>query len=130
MRLSSEVNQYVSDQAPWALVKSDRARAASVLYVALQALDNLRLLFTPFLPHTCQRLHELLGYEGWLAGPLEFRTVVEEDGRSHEVLTGDYASWVGSWAPGTLRPGQPLAEPVPLFRKLDPAIVDDELGRR
>ena len=27
MRLASEVNQYVSDQAPWALVKTDRDRA-------------------------------------------------------------------------------------------------------
>ena len=36
MRLSSEVIQSVSDTAPWALVKSDRERAATVLYVALQ----------------------------------------------------------------------------------------------
>ena len=27
-------------------------------------------------------VHELLGYDGWLAGPLEFREVAEEDGRS------------------------------------------------
>jgi methionyl-tRNA synthetase len=86
------------------------------------------VLFTPFLPHTSQRLHELLGHEGWLAGPLEFRTVAEEGGRSHEVLTGDYASWVGRWEPGRLKPGQRLSEPQPLFRKLDSSVVDDELG--
>ena len=96
MRLSSEVNQYVSDTAPWALVKTDRDRAGTVLYVALRAVDSLKVIFTPFLPHTSQTLHELLGYEGWLAGPLEFREVDEDDGRSHQVLTGDYASWVGS----------------------------------
>jgi methionyl-tRNA synthetase len=130
MRLSSEVNQYLSDQAPWTLVRTDRERAGTVLYVALRAVDNLKVLFTPFLPHTSQQLHELLGYEGWLAGPLEFRAVVEEDGRRHEVLTGDYATWVGAWEPSTLRPGQRLAPPAPLFRKLDPGVVDDELGRR
>ena len=27
-----------------------------------------------------QVVHELLGYDGWIAGPLEFRTVAEEDG--------------------------------------------------
>ena len=79
MRLSSEVNQYVSDTAPWALVKTDRERAGTVLYVALRAVDSLKVIFTPFLPHTSQTLHELLGYEGWLAGPLEFREV-DEDG--------------------------------------------------
>ena len=73
MRLSSEVNQYVSDQAPWALVKTDRDRAGTVLYVALRAVDSLKVIFTPFLPHSSQTLHELLGYDGWLAGPLEFR---------------------------------------------------------
>jgi methionyl-tRNA synthetase len=128
MRLSSEVNQYVSETAPWALVKSDRDRAATVLYVALRAVDSLKVIFTPFLPHTSQQLHELLGYDGWLAGPLEFREVAETGGRSHLVLTGDYASWVGSWEPSSLPPGQTLREPRPLFRKLDPSTGEDELG--
>jgi methionyl-tRNA synthetase len=128
MRLSSEVNQYLSDQAPWALFKTDPERAATVLYVALRAVDSLKVLFTPFLPHTSQRLHEMLGYEGWLAGPLEFREVSEEGGRSHQVLTGDYASWSGSWQPSELPPGQELGEPAPLFRKLDPSVADEELG--
>jgi methionyl-tRNA synthetase len=129
MRLSSEVNQYVSDQAPWALVESDRERAGTVLYVGLRALDSLKVIFTPFLPHTSQALHELLGYDGWLAGPLAFREVDEEGGRSHEVLTGEYGGWVGRWEPSDLPPGQDLREPRPLIRKLDPSIVDDELAR-
>jgi methionyl-tRNA synthetase len=126
MRLSSEVNQYVSETAPWALVKSDRDRAGTVLYVALRAVDSLKVIFTPFLPHTSQTLHELLGYDGWLAGPLEFREVDENGGRSHQVLTGEYRSWVGRWEASTLPAGQPLREPVPLFRKLDPALVGGE----
>src|SRR5262245_55532598 len=129
MRLSSEVNQYISDQAPWALVKTDRDRAGTVLYVALRAVDSLKVIFTPFLPHSSQVLHELLGYEGWLAGPLEFRTVEEDGGRSHDVLTADYGDWTGTWQPSELAPGQKLREPVPLFKKLDDSIVDDELGR-
>ena len=117
------------EQAPWALVKTDRARAGTVLYVALRAVDSLKTMFTPFLPHTSQVVHELLGNEGVLAGPLEFREVAEEDGRTHQVLTGDYASWVGRWEPSALRAGQQLAEPRPLFRKLDESIVDEELRR-
>jgi methionyl-tRNA synthetase len=128
MRLSSEVNQYVSETAPWLLVKTDRERAATVLYVALRAVDSLKVIFTPFLPHTSQTLHELLGYDGWLAGPLEFRAVSEEDGRAHEVLTGDYASWTGSWQPSELPAGQPLREPVPLFTKLEETIGEDDLA--
>src|SRR6266508_1922787 len=72
LRLSDLANKYVSDQEPWKLVKGDRDRAATVLYVALRAVDSLKVLFTPFLPFSSQKLHELLGYEGWLAGPLLF----------------------------------------------------------
>ena len=130
MALASRVNGYVSDAAPWALVKEDRERAGTVLYVALRAVDSLKTLFAPFLPFSSQAVHELLGHEGWLAGPLELRQVGEEDGDPHEVLTGDYASWIGSWAPSELPPGQELREPRPLFRKLDPDVVVPEELRR
>jgi methionyl-tRNA synthetase len=129
MRLSTLVNQYVNDQAPWALVKTDRERAGTVLYVCLRAVDNLKTILAPFLPFTSQVVHELLGYDGWIAGPLEFQEAVEDDGSTHEVLTGDYETWVGRWAPSELPPGQKLREPRPLYRKLEPSLVDEELQR-
>jgi methionyl-tRNA synthetase len=129
MRLAGLVNAYINDQAPWAALETDRARAATVLYVSLRAVDSLKTMLTPFLPFTSQRLHELLGYDGHIAGPLEFRDEEEDDGAAHTTLTGDYESWVGRWAPSELPPGQPLREPVPLFKKLDPGVVDEELRR-
>jgi methionyl-tRNA synthetase len=129
MRLSSIGNQYVDHQAPWAVIKEDRERAATILYVALRIVDSLKIIFTPFLPFSSQKLHELLGYAGWLAGPLVFRDVEEEDGDKHTILTGDYSSWVGEWQPSDLPPGQKLNEPEPLFRKLDAGIVEEELRR-
>ena len=129
MRLASTVNTYVSDEAPWALVKTDRERGATVLFVALRAVDSLKTLFTPFLPHTSQVVHELLGHEGFIAGPLVFREVEEDEGRTHEILTGDYASWVGSWEPSELQAGQKLQEPRQLFKKLDDSVVEEELQR-
>jgi methionyl-tRNA synthetase len=129
MRLATRVNQYLNDQEPWALVSSDRERAGTVLYVCLRCVDSLKAIFTPFLPFTSQTVHELLGYEGFIAGPLEFREV-EEGEDSHVVLTGDYASWIGSWEPSELSPGQALREPRPLFKKLDPeTVVAEELAR-
>jgi methionyl-tRNA synthetase len=67
-------------------------------------------------------VHELLGYEGTIAGPLELREVGDGDDR-HEVLTGDYEPWVGSWSPSELPAGQELRKPKPLFEKLDPDVV-------
>ncbi len=130
MQLATSVNRYVSEQAPWASLESDPARAATILHVALRCIDSLKVLFTPFLPFSSQRLHELLGHEGWLAGPLEIREVTEADGASHAILGGDYASWIGAWAPSALPAGQALQAPEPLFPKLDSvAVVADELAR-
>jgi hypothetical protein len=43
---------------------------------------------------------------------------------------GDYESWIGSWAPSELPPGQTLEKPKPLFKKLDPeVVVPQELER-
>jgi methionyl-tRNA synthetase len=129
MRVSTLANQYIADQAPWAVIKDDRARAATILFVALRCVDSLKVLLTPFLPFTCQTLHDLLGYDGHLAGPLEFREITEESGDTHQILTGDYASWVGSWEPSELPAGQQLLEPRPLFAKLDPdEVLARELG--
>ena len=129
MRLATLVNRYTNEQEPWTLIESDRERAGTVLYVALRAVDSLKTIFTPFLPFSSQAVHELLGYEGTIAGPLELREVGEGDD-VHEVLMGEYESWVGEWAPSELAPGQPLAKPRPLFKKLDPdAVVAAELER-
>ena len=129
MRLASRVNQYVSDQAPWALFETDRDRAATVLYVALRAIDNLKILFAPFTPFSSQRLHELLGYDTVIAGELESREITEE-AVPYTVLTGEYGDWAGRWEPSSLSPGQTLLEPQPLFKKLDPErVVAEELER-
>jgi methionyl-tRNA synthetase len=120
MRASTLANQYISEQAPWALIDTDRERAATILNVTLRCVDSLKLLFTPFLPFSCQRLHELLGYDDVLAGTLDFEDVADEGGGTHTVLTGDYTSWRRGWGPTDLQAGQKLRDPAPLFKKLDP----------
>jgi len=129
MRLAGLANQYVSEQAPWKLIESERERAATILYVALRCVDNLKLLFSPFLPFSSQALHELLGYSDDISGKLEF-VEHSEEGDSHLVLTGDYEALRGRWQVSGLPVGQKLLEPQPLFRKLDPeAVVAEELKR-
>ena len=73
MRLAGLANQYVSEQEPWAALKADPDRAGTILYVALRAVDSLKILLAPYLPTSSQQLHELLGYDGWLVGPAPLR---------------------------------------------------------
>jgi len=127
MRLSSIANTYLQDEQPWALVKTDKARAGTVLNIALRCVDALKVMFTPFLPFTSQRVHEMLGHDGFLAGPIEVREVAE-DGATHRVLTGDYESWVRGWRAPELPAGQKLQEPKALFKKLGDEVVEQELA--
>jgi methionyl-tRNA synthetase len=128
MRLVGEVNKYMSESAPWKL-KEDRERMGTILYVTLQAVSDLNTMLTPFLPHAAQRIHELLGGTG-VHAPMPSIVEVEDldGGPAYPVLTGDYT--VGArWEPVTLPAGRALTAPTPVFRKLDPSIVDEELAR-
>ncbi len=128
MRVVSEANKYLSDQAPWK-IKDDPARLGTILHVALQVVSDCNVLLTPFLPHASQKIHELLGGAGVHAPMPEIREVDDLDGGpGYPIITGDYT--VGArWESVALVVGRPVAPPKPVFRKLDPSIVDEELAR-
>ena len=46
----------------------------------------------------------------------------------YPVITGDYAA-APAWAHRPLTVGAPVAKPSPIFTKLDPSVVDEELAR-
>jgi len=91
-------------------------------------IDSLKVLFAPFLPFTSQKLHEYLGHDGRLFGTQKIVTY-QESTRAHEALTYDPAGATGRWTPSDLKPGQPLREPGPLFKKLDEKVVEEERAR-
>jgi methionyl-tRNA synthetase len=95
-----------------------------VLYVALRCVDNLKTMFTPFLPFSSQKLHQMLGYDDVIAEQPQVREVVEDGGASHSVLTGDYAS-EDRWRPSQLPPGRKLPLPVALFKRLDDVVEEE-----
>ncbi|MGY1825739.1 methionine--tRNA ligase [Blastococcus sp. SYSU DS0541] len=130
MRVVGEANKYLSDQAPWKL-KEDPARRDTVLHTALQAIKDCNALLTPFLPHSAQKVHELLGGEGtWSVAP-EIQEVTDlDDGSPYPIITGAYDQGQAVWASTPLAaPGTPLAPPTPIFTKLDESVVEEELRR-
>lgn len=126
MRLADAVNGYL-DRAPWfgKVIKEDKASAATTIYTALRCIDNLKILFAPFLPFTSERVHQLLGYEGQLFGDLSIQEF-EEEARSHQALTYDPDGATGRWEKSDLQPGQQLREPQPLIKKLHEEYVDEQ----
>ncbi len=122
-----DANKYLADQEPWK-IKDDPERQKSILHVALQVVDDAKTLLTPFLPNSSNKIHEMLGGTGVWSGMPEIHEVGEDGGRDYPVITGDYEGGA-RWEHQPIRPGTPLAPPTPLFAKLDPKIVDEELAR-
>jgi len=129
MRLAGEVNKYLDTTAPWLTIKTDRQAAGRACYVALQAVDSLKILFSPVLPFTSERLHTFLwGEKSPLFGTQSTR-LIQDDLGEHTILTYQPESGSGKWEPSRLAPGQPLNQPQPLFKKLDAGIVEEERAR-
>ena len=128
MRTLGDANKYLSEQAPWKLRESDPERMRTICHVALQLVDDGKTLLTPFLPRSSQKVFEMLGGLGSWSGMPRIEEVDEEGGQPYPVLTGDYAG-AARWQSVPVTPGTPLAAPVPLFAKLDPALAEEELTR-
>jgi methionyl-tRNA synthetase len=128
MRTTSEANKYLSDQAPWKLRETDPERMRTICHVALQLVDDAKTLFSPFLPRSSQRVYEMLGGTGEWSGMPRIDEVDEEGGPSYPVITGDY-DVAARWEHTPIKPGTPLQPPSPLFAKLAPSVVDEELAR-
>lgn len=103
MELAREGNRYFDAQAPWKSVKVDKERTGVVMATMLQLIAYLRVMLHPFLPDTSSKLHTILNLAD---APQEVR-----------------------WSLPTLEAGHPLNAPVPLFKKLDPSIVEIERAK-
>ena len=139
MRLVGEANKYVTDTEPFKLkAPEQRERLATVLWTLAQAVADLNLMLSPFLPHAANDIDRVMGGEGAIA-PMPYIEEVEEldpqvlpadfEGRDgYPIITGDYTR-VPTWERHPIMPGTPIAKPTPVFVKLDEAIVEEELAR-
>jgi methionyl-tRNA synthetase len=131
MGVVAAANKYLSDMEPWKLRTGDPERMASVLHVALQVVDDAKTLLTPFLPSSSTKVHEMLRGTGrWAAMPdlveLDEETAVGSP--SYFVLRGNYDTGA-RWESVPIDVGREIAPPKPVFAKLDPSVVDEELAR-
>ena len=130
MRAVAEVNKYVSDSEPWKLKGDDqRARLGTVLHVVAQCVADLNTILSPFLPFSANAVDAVFGGSGEVQPMPELQEVEDLDGGAgYPILTGNYTG-VRSWERRAIEPGTPVGKPAPVFTKLDPAVVDEELAR-
>jgi methionyl-tRNA synthetase len=130
MRVVAEVNKYITDQAPFKL-KADhqRERLGTILHVIAQAISDCTTMLSPFMPHSSNQVHATMGGQGTIAPMPRMDEVDDLDGgESYPIITGDYTA-TPRWESRPITVGAPIAKPSPIFTKLDPSVVDEELAR-
>ena len=105
--LAQETNRYLDARAPWLSIKTDRDEAATTLWTAICVINCLKLILFPFRTFSAQKLHGFLGLEGRV-----------------EAENWDFDSLIQA-----IEAGRPMCKPAPLYTKLDPQVVDDEVQR-
>ena len=93
--LSRVGNQYLNEKEPWNLLKTDRSKAETVLYTAIQVVKALAVISMPILPNTAEQLWKTLNLSGSV----------------HQ------SKWSEALTP--LEAGHQINKPSPLFRKID-----------
>ena len=130
MKVVAEVNKYVTDQAPFKLKADDeRERLGTILHVIAQAISDCTTMLSPFLPHSSNQVHAAMGGLGEIAPMPRIEEVDDLDGgQSYPIITGDYTA-TPRWESRPITVGAPIAKPSPIFTKLDPSVVEEELAR-
>ncbi|SPQ93172.1 methionine--tRNA ligase [Plasmodiophora brassicae] len=96
MQASHRCNLYLQDNAPWHLIKDDKARAGSVINVSVNAVVLLATMLEPYMPELVDRIFKQLNTD-----------------RSVLSLKGD-----GPYFRHSIRSGHVIGEPQVLFTKI------------
>jgi methionyl-tRNA synthetase len=91
-----DANKYIDEMAPWILRKTDPERMATVLYVIMEVLRHVAILYQPIIPTSANKILDLLA--------------VPEDERTFDHLVGDEYK---------IKPGAPIPKPEGVFPRIE-----------
>jgi len=94
--LARKGNQYLSTKEPWHLIKTDREKTATALFISAQLVYALAILLEPFMPSTAEKIWNLLNIPGSV----------------HSQKWEDAGKL-------QLHVGHKIGEPKPIFHKVD-----------
>jgi methionyl-tRNA synthetase len=92
------------------------------------------VLLSPFLPHSSNRVWETFGGEGEFMPMPRIEHVEDldpDDGAGigvYPIITGEYSA-TPAWRRRAVVAGTKVDKPAPIFTKLDPSVVDEEIAR-
>ena len=112
MRLAGEANRYLSDSEPW---KAEEPQKSRILFAAAQAVCDLNVMLSPFLPFSSPEVFSFLGLPSSPSLPKVRK--VEEEGEEWSEICGPYEA--EKWERHPVAPSSPIPEPHALFKKFE-----------
>ncbi|OFR31958.1 methionine--tRNA ligase [Actinomyces sp. HMSC065F11] len=136
MALVGEANKYVADTEPFKLKSEEQMpRLRTILWTLAQAVADLNLMLSPFLPTSANAVDAVMGGKGEIAPMPRIEEVTDldvkaEDGSDlhYPIITGDYSDFP-EWKRYDVVPGTVIGKPKPVFQKLDDSVIEEELER-
>ena len=103
MNLARIGNKYLADTEPWKLAKTDPARVATILNMALQITANLAIAFEPFLPFSAAKLRKMINMPD--------------------------AEWDKLGSTDILAEGSTVEKPELLFEKIEDSVIEAQMQK-
>ncbi|MGN1265993.1 MAG: methionine--tRNA ligase [Muribaculaceae bacterium] len=103
MNLARIGNKYLADTEPWKLAKTDMARVATIMNLAMQITANLAIAFEPFLPFSAEKLRGMIGLS--------------------------QLDWNKLGATDIIAAGTEIAKPELLFEKIEDDVIEAQIKR-
>ncbi|CAD8159180.1 unnamed protein product [Paramecium octaurelia] len=113
MELSSLVNKYIQDEKAWEKEQKESKRSDVILFVAANAIRFVSALVEPFMPSVSAKINFTLG----------FNQRTEKDDKLFEHVLS-YDNNVSALL-NLVKPGQPINQPVPIFREFKPEEIEN-----
>ncbi len=103
MEIARVGNRYLQETEPWRVAKTDMARTATILNIALQICGNIAIAFEPFIPFTSAKLVKMLGL--------------------------DSMSWDKLGGSDLVADGKEIGQPELLFEKVEDATIQAQVQK-
>ncbi|PJC36642.1 methionine--tRNA ligase [Candidatus Peregrinibacteria bacterium CG_4_9_14_0_2_um_filter_53_11] len=86
VNLLNTANQYLEEQKPWILAKTDPSAVLKTLYHTLEILRHISLMIMPFIPATAQKLQDGLNWHGTKLYPDNINWGILKEGTQTQKL--------------------------------------------
>ena len=103
MNIARVGNKYLADTEPWKLAKTDMARVATILNLAMEICANIAIAFEPFTPFMSEKMVAMLGLK--------------------DLKWSDLGKF------DLLADGAEISKPELLFEKIEDSVVDAQVNK-